>query len=79
MLAPIDGATYGDAIIFTVKFAEQHPYRFLLTVPLTLALALGFAVFITKYVVVGPLIDHKRAYDKMRFQTRQTPKPKGSK
>ena len=79
MPAPTDGATYGDAIICAINFAEKHPYRFILTVPCTLAIGLAFAVFISKYVVAGQIIHHKESYDRRRHETSQALKTKGTK
>ncbi len=64
------GATMGDFGIALEKFAEHHPWRFLLTVPVTLGLAMVIAVIGLKVVVLGPLTNHKASYDLTRARTR---------
>jgi hypothetical protein len=79
MVIEAAGATYGDAIIFALTFAENHPYRFLLKVPLSLGFAVFFSVFTLKIAVLGPLMGYKADFDRKRAQTKQAPKLKGPK
>jgi hypothetical protein len=60
------GATWADAVIAGLQFAEHHPYRYLLTVPLTLAIAFVAAAFVFKIVVLGPITNHRAEYDAAR-------------
>ena len=62
------GATYGDAIIFTVRFAERHPWRFLLTIPLTLGIGLTIMLLVLKFGVIGAVQAHKTEYDEKRVK-----------
>jgi hypothetical protein len=71
MPQPTQGATYGDAAIFLVSFAETHPWRFLLTMLPTLSLGLLVFVVGAKVLVLGPVTDHLRAYGDKRSQTRR--------
>ena len=64
------GATNGDAVIAVTTFAETHPYRFLLTVPLTFGLGLVIMVVVLKIVVLGPLTSHRNQYESVRAHTR---------
>jgi hypothetical protein len=54
------GATYGDAAIFLLSFAELHPWRFLLTMLPTLGLGLLVCVVGAKVLVLGPVTNHLR-------------------
>jgi hypothetical protein len=66
------GATWGDAGIALIQFAERHPYRFLLTFPLTLGLSLVIAVLALKIVVLGPLTNHMDVYRRTRTRVRRS-------
>jgi hypothetical protein len=71
------GATLGDAAIELIQFAEHHPWRFVLTVPVTIGLALVIAVIALKIVVLGPLTTHKASYENTRTRTRAQTSTRG--
>jgi hypothetical protein len=65
------GATWADAIIAGLQFAEHHPYRYLLTVPVTMAVAFVAAAFVLKIVVLGPITNHRAEYDTARRRAKR--------
>ena len=60
------GATYGDAFVRLIDFAENDRWTFVLTVPLTLGLALVIAVVVLKVVVIGPLTNQRDKFNERR-------------
>jgi hypothetical protein len=71
MNKPPPGATWADAIIAGLQFAEHHPYRYLLTVPVTMVLALLAAAFVLKILVLGPITNHRAEYQATRRQAKR--------
>ncbi len=74
-MEPYHGATYGDALIVLIGFAEHHPWCFLLTIPTTLGLALVIMVLVLKVVVIGPISASRAQYDTKRRETKEAVKP----
>jgi len=74
-MEPTHGATYGDALIVLIGFAERHPWRFLLTIPITLGLALVFMVLMLKIVVIGPIGVNRAQYDTRRREIQRSVEP----
>jgi hypothetical protein len=67
---PTYGATLGDVAIALEQFAEHHPWRFVLTMPLTLGFGLLIAGLALKIIVLGPLTNHKDKYDTTRSKAK---------
>ena len=65
------GATLGDALIQLTQFASTQPFHFLLTVPITLGLALVIAALATPILVLGPLTRNQKRFTKARAVTRK--------
>ena len=70
------GATYGDALVALIEFAERSPWRFLITVPVTLGLVLVFVLVALKLGVLGPLAAQKARYDTTRTRNHVPPNPR---
>ncbi len=66
------GATWGDAMIKLIEFAQADPVKFLtVTLPL-LAVGLLVAYFVYVVFIVGPVKKHKEAFDLEREKARDT-------
>jgi hypothetical protein len=68
------GATLGDAAIALITFAQTKPRLFILTVPVTAALALVFCVLILRIVVIGPLSRNQREVNDRAKRPPQEPR-----
>ena len=76
MSASGTGATYGDAIIAALGFAERHPWRFLLTVPFTLCVAGWVILILFRIVLIGPVSRHRKQYEAERTKHRRNDEPR---
>ena len=70
------GATYADAIIAAIEFAKDHPWRFLLTMPISIGLGLVIMVLVLRILVIGPINSYRNQYDTKREQTRRLRQPR---
>jgi hypothetical protein len=76
MGGPTTGATWADAIIAAIEFAKEHPFRFLLTVPLTLGLLFAMMVLALRVGLLGPVTGFRNQYERKRADAKNAKEPR---
>lgn len=73
MAEPQSGATYADAIIGALRFAQENPVTFLATVLPTLTLVIIILLLWFRFIVARPLGRQWEAYRARRNDRRKPP------